>query len=128
MAKIVICEDDPTVAKAIQTTLRSSGHELHLAADGIAGLELVERERPDLVLTDVAMPRLNGLELADAVRARPHLAHIPVLLVSASAQRAELEEAYRHGIAGYVTEPFRPTELRTRIEQLLAERPYHPGP
>jgi two-component system cell cycle response regulator DivK len=120
MAKIVVCEDDPMVAKAIQTTLRSSGHELHQAADGVAGLELVERERPALILTDVAMPGLSGLELADAVRARPHLAHIPILLVSASAQRAELEEAYRHGIAGYVTKPFRPPELRQKVEQILA--------
>ena len=124
MAKIVICDDDPVILKAIQVTLRTSGHELHLAADGLAGLELVERERPALVLTDVAMPGLSGLELADAIRARPHLAHIPVLLVSASAQRAELEEGYRHGAVGYITKPFRPAELRAKVEQIL-ERGAH---
>ena len=121
MAKIVLCEDDPVISKLIQVALRSTGHELHVAHDGLSGLELVERERPALVLTDIAMPGLSGLELADALRARPELASIPVLLVSASAQRAELEEGYRHGAAGYLTKPFRPAELRERIEQILAE-------
>jgi CheY-like chemotaxis protein len=119
VAKIVLCEDDPVIAKLIQVALRSTGHELHCAPDGLAGLELVERERPALVLTDIAMPGLSGLELADAMRARPELASIPVLLVSASAQRAELEEGYRHGAVGYLTKPFRAAELRERIEQIL---------
>jgi CheY-like chemotaxis protein len=120
MAKIVLCEDDPVIRRLIQVTLRTSGHELHVAPDGLAGLALIEQERPDLVLTDVAMPGLSGLELADELLARPALAQIPVLLVSASAQRSELEEGYRHGVAGYITKPFRPAELRERIEQVLA--------
>jgi CheY-like chemotaxis protein len=120
MAKIVVCEDDPVILKAIQVTLRESGHELHVAADGLAGLALVERERPQLVLTDVVMPELSGLELADAIHARPYLAHTRVILVSASAQRAELEEGYRHGVADYITKPFGAADLRARIECALA--------
>src|SRR3712207_2089413 len=122
MAKIVVCEDDPTIQKLIRTALRATAHELAMASDGVRGLELVERERPDLVLTDVVMPGLSGLELADQVRTRPHLAHIPVVLISASAQRVDLEEGYRHGAAGYLTKPFSAAALRTKVEQVLADR------
>jgi two-component system, sensor histidine kinase ChiS len=120
MAKIVVCEDDPVILKVIQVTLEEPGHELHLAADGLAGLALLERERPALLLTDVAMPGISGLDLVDAIRARPHLAHVRVILVSASAQRAELEEGYRHGAADYIIKPFRAADLRARVEQALA--------
>ena len=120
MAKIVVCEDDPIILKAIQVTLEQTGHELHVAADGLAGLALLERERPALLLADVAMPGMSGIELADAIRTHPHLAAVRVILVSASAQRAELEEGYRHGVADYITKPFRAADLRTRVERVLA--------
>jgi CheY-like chemotaxis protein len=120
MAKIVVCEDDPIILKAIQVTLQETGHELHLAADGLAGLALLERERPALLLTDVVIPGISGLELADAIRARPHLAAIRVILVSAAAQRAELEEGYRRGAADYITKPFRAADLRARVDRVLA--------
>jgi CheY-like chemotaxis protein len=120
MTKIVVCEDDPVILKAIGVILRSGGFEIHAASDGLAGLELIERERPDVILTDVAMPGLSGLELADAVRGRAHLAHIPIILVTASAQRSELEEGLRHGAAGYIVKPFRPADLRMKLQDVLA--------
>jgi CheY-like chemotaxis protein len=122
MVKIVICEDDPVVMKVIQVTLQGSGHELHTATDGLQGWELIERERPALVLTDVAMPGLSGHELIDAIHARPDLQHVRVILVSASAQRAELEEGYRRGAADYITKPFAAADLRIRVEQILQDR------
>jgi CheY-like chemotaxis protein len=121
MVKIVICEDDPVIMKVIQVTLQGSGHELHTATDGLQGWELIERERPALVLTDVAMPGLSGHELIDAIHGRPDLQHVRVILVSASAQRAELEEGYRRGAADYITKPFGAADLRIRIEQVLKD-------
>jgi CheY-like chemotaxis protein len=122
MPRIVVCEDDPVVLKLLQVALRETGYELLTASDGAAGLELIERERPDAILTDVTMPRMTGLELADAVRARPDLAHIPILFLSASAQRTQLEEGFRHGATAYVTKPFRAAELRTALAWIL-DRP-----
>jgi CheY-like chemotaxis protein len=121
MAKIVVCEDDPVIMKAILVTLQGNGHELYAATDGLKGLELIERERPALVLTDVAMPAFSGLQLIDAIHARPDLQHVRIVLLSASAQRAELEEGYRHGVAGYITKPFRAADLRARIERLVQD-------
>jgi CheY-like chemotaxis protein len=120
VARIVVCEDDPVILKLLQVSLRDTGHELLLAQDGVAGLELIERERPDAVLTDVTMPRMGGLELADAIHARPELAHIPIVFLSASAQRAHREEGYRHGATAYVTKPFRTAELRDALAWVLA--------
>jgi CheY-like chemotaxis protein len=90
-----------------------------VAHDGLAGLELIERERPDAILTDVTMPRMTGLELADTIRLRPDLAHISIVLLSASAQRAHREEGYRHGATAYVTKPFRTADLRDALAWVL---------
>jgi CheY-like chemotaxis protein len=121
MAKIVVCEDDPVIMKAILVTLHGSGHELYPADDGLQGLEMVEREQPALLVTDVAMPGLSGYELVDAIHARPNLQHVQVILVSAATQRAERDEGYRHGVADYITKPFRVADLRARIAQALGE-------
>jgi two-component system response regulator MtrA len=121
MARIVVCEDDPVIMKLLQVALRDPGYELLPAPDGVVGLELIERERPDAILTDVSMPGMNGLELADAVRARPELAQIPILFLSASAQRTQLEEGLRHGATAYVTKPFRAAELRSAIAWALEQ-------
>jgi two-component system phosphate regulon response regulator PhoB len=120
MAKIVVCEDTPAIQKLIQMTLRTSGHDVLVADDGLDGLALIDRERPDVVLTDIAMPGLNGLELIEALQARPDLAPIPVLLITASAQRAELAEGLRHAVAGYITKPFRTADLRQTVAEVLA--------
>src|SRR4051812_42552918 len=122
MPRIVVCEDDPVVLKLLQVSLRETGYELLTASDGASGFALVERERPDAILTDVTMPRMSGLELADAVRARPDLAHIPIVFLSAAAQRTHLEEGFRHGATAYVTKPFRAAELRSALAWIL-ERP-----
>lgn len=121
MAKIIFCEDEERIQKLIRTMLRSTLHEVYIASDGIEGLALIERERPDLIFTDVSMPNCDGLQLADAIKARPHLAQIPIIFVTAFAQRAEIEEGYQHGATSYLIKPFSPSDLRTKIEAFIKE-------
>ncbi len=122
MARIVFCEDDPTIRKLIQLTLRRTIHDISIAPDGLAGLALIERTLPDLVVTDVSMPGLDGLQLADALAARPPLAAIPLVVISAAAQRAQIEEAHHHHrVAAYLTKPFSPAALRALIDQLVGD-------
>ena len=128
MATIVFCEDDPVIQKLIRVALRSTDHEVLIAADGVEGLELIERTRPDLIFTDVAMPGMTGLELVAALRGRAELARIPIVLVSASSQRIHREEGYRHGVNDFLTKPFSPAELRAKIEALLSARDADPAP
>ncbi|MDQ2913653.1 MAG: response regulator [Chloroflexota bacterium] len=117
MSKVVFCEDDPMIRKLVQTALRSTSHEVHLAEDGKQGLDLVERIHPDVVFSDVAMPLMDGFELADAMHARPDLAHIPIVFMTASVQREQIEECFRHGAAGHLAKPFTMAELRIRVAQ-----------
>ena len=120
MAKIVFCEDDPMIQKLIKTALRDSGHEVHMAADGEEGLALVRKLKPDLVFSDVSMPKLDGYQLGDALKASPETARIPLVFVTASVQRAQIAEAEAHGGAGVLPKPFTMAELRARVAELLS--------
>jgi CheY-like chemotaxis protein len=73
MAKIVFCEDEGFLQKLIHHIMRSTKHEVYIASDGLEGLALIERTHPDLILTDISMPDYDGFQLADTVKARPHL-------------------------------------------------------
>jgi len=117
VSRIVFCEDDPSIRKLVQAALRSTSHEVHIAEDGKQGLILVKRIRPDVVFSDVAMPEMDGLELADAMHASPDVAHIPIVFMTASVQREQIDECFRHGAAGHMAKPFTMAELRARVAQ-----------
>ena len=119
MAKIVFCEDDPMIQKLIRAAMRGSGHEIHVAGDGEEGLALVRSVRPDIVFSDVSMPKLDGYQLGDALKASPDTAGIPLVFVTASVQRAQVAEAEQHGGAGVLPKPFTMAELRQRVAELL---------
>jgi CheY-like chemotaxis protein len=119
MAKIVFCEDEVRIQKLIRTILRTTSHEVFIASDGIEGFEVIQRERPDLIFTDISMPHWDGFQLASAVKARPELAHIPIVFLTAFAQRAEVDEGYRHGAVSYLIKPFSPAELRDKVEEFI---------
>jgi CheY-like chemotaxis protein len=117
VSRVIFCEDDPMIRKLVQSALRATTHQIHFAENGRQGLELIERLRPDVVFTDVAMPEMDGFQLADAIRAIPDLAHIPIVFMSASVQRDQIEECFRHGAAGHLAKPFTVAELRSRVAQ-----------
>ena len=119
MGTIVFCEDDEMIQKLVRAALRGSGHELHLAGDGEEGLALIRRLKPDLVFSDVSMPKLDGYQLGDALKASPDTAGIPLVFVTASVQRAQIAEAELHGGAGVLPKPFTMAELRKRVAELL---------
>jgi CheY-like chemotaxis protein len=119
MGRLAWVEDDPQIRKLVQAALRASGHELHFASNGREGIELIERVRPDVVFTDVSMPVMGGLEMVDALRARPDLAEIRVVFVTASMQREQIERYTARGAAAYIAKPFSPAELRAHIERLV---------
>ncbi len=123
MAKLVFCEDDPTIQKLVRVALRATPHQLYIATDGAEGLALIERERPDMIFTDVAMPIMDGFQLLDMLKARPALARIPVIFMTASVQRHQMEEGYRQSVADYLTKPFTVAELRAKIDEYVSKNP-----
>lgn len=117
MATVVFCEDDPTIQKLIRVALRNTSHEVHVAGDGAEGLRLVERLRPDVVFTDLAMPELDGFELLRRMRAHAELAAIPIVFLTASAQRSEVEAGLAAGVVDYLTKPFAAADLRAKVDE-----------
>jgi CheY-like chemotaxis protein len=119
MATIVFCEDDERLQKLIRLIFRSTEHEVHIASDGLEAFALIERERPDMIFTDISMPGYDGFQLADTIKARPYLTSIPIIFMTAFAQRADLEEGTRHGATGYLLKPFSASELREAVEMFI---------
>jgi len=119
MATIVFCEDDPTIQKLIGIAMRSTPHRVFVAADGAQGLALISREQPDLVCTDLSMPGLDGFELMAALTTDAALAHLPVILLTASAQRSALDEGMRRGAVAVLVKPFSTADLRAQVERVL---------
>jgi len=121
MSKVVFCEDDPMIQKLIRVAMRSEGHEVHVAADGNEGLELIRREQPAVIFTDISMPGLDGYQLAAELRADPRTAHIPIVFMTASVQRSDLEEAKRQGATSVLSKPFSMSALRARVAELTSK-------
>ncbi len=121
MSVLVFCEDDASVRRLIIAAMRSTPHEVHVAADGVEALALVRQLRPAMVFADVSMPRMTGHQLADAMHADPELASIRVVFVTASVQRDEIERANAHHAAGVIAKPFGPAQLREEVERYLAD-------
>jgi len=121
MAKLVFCEDSPVTQKLIRAILQTSPHEVHFASGGLEGLHLVDSLRPDVVFTDVHMEEMTGVQLCAHIKAREDLAHIPVVLMTASVQTAFLEAGYRNGASDHLIKPFTPDELRAKVEKFVGD-------
>jgi DNA-binding response OmpR family regulator len=121
MAKIVIAEDEPDIRDLITFTLRFAGHEVIAGANGEEGFELTRREKPDLVMMDVRMPRMTGYEACRKIKADPELKHIPVVFLSAKGQEAEIQSGMEVGAEAYLLKPFAPDQLTERIRAILTK-------
>lgn len=119
MAKIVVADDDVDVRMLVALKLRHSGYDVVDVGDGAAAVEACRDERPDLVVLDLMMPVMSGLEACRAIKAEPGLADVPVVLLTARAQNTDVDAGLAVGADAYVTKPFSPKELAARVESLL---------
>src|ERR1044071_2119937 len=120
MAKVLFCEDNLITQKLIRAALQTTPHEIQFASNGSEGIKLIEQARPDIIFTDVHMDEMTGLELLSAVKARDELAHIPVVLMTASVQSSYLEEGYSKGAADHIIKPFTVDDLRAKVEKFAS--------
>lgn len=116
---ILVVEDDDDLRETLAYNLRADGYETLLAADGVAALELARRQPVALVLLDVMLPRLDGLDVLRQLRARPETAAIPVLMLTARAEESDIVVGLELGADDYVAKPFAPTELVARVRSVL---------
>jgi len=116
---VLVVEDDPTILQLLEVNFEMEGFTVLLAADGAIGLDQARAHRPDVIVSDVMMPNLSGLELVAALKADADLAAIPIVLLSAKAQGSDIRNGIGAGADDYVTKPFEPLDLIDRVNKLL---------
>jgi two-component system alkaline phosphatase synthesis response regulator PhoP len=119
--KILVAEDEKDIRELVSITMRLAGYEVWTANDGQEALTLAREVLPDLILMDVRMPRMTGYQACVAMKEMEELKDIPVVFLSAKGQETEIQQGLAAGAVAYVLKPFAPTELTTRIEELLTE-------
>lgn len=119
MARILIADDDSDLRLLISLKLESAGHQVVSVEDGSTAAANCRSMRPDLVVLDLMMPGMSGLEVCRFIRADPELVTTPVILLTARAQAADIEAGMAAGVDEYLTKPFSPRELAARVGTLL---------
>ncbi|WP_303316314.1 response regulator transcription factor [Flavivirga abyssicola] len=116
--KIVLAEDNSTLSLLLKFRLEKEGYELFMAEDGRTALDLIEKETPDLVLTDIMMPFVSGLEVISHVRLKLD-SDTPIIVFSSAGQEEMVIKAFNLGANDFMGKPFSPNELIIRVKRLL---------
>jgi len=118
--KILIIDDDRIIQDSLQELFNDAGYVVHLAADGISGFELIIREKPDIIVCDILLPRMHGIALCEKIRANDDLRHIPIILMTGVYKDINLRMYVHKGLADdFIEKPFHETELLSKIEHFL---------
>ena len=114
--RIVVAEDDPKQARLLKLYLEREGHSVIVAEDGLAAVEAIRRRNPDLVLLDMMMPELDGLDVCRVVRAE---SDVPIIMITARNDEEDMLRGLDLGADDYITKPYRPRELVARVRAML---------
>ena len=125
MKTVLVVDDDPDIRELITWKLSQAGYTTLAASDGEAGLNAAvagdtEGRVPDLILVDWMMPKMTGIEVCRALRDTQVTSRIPIILLTAKAQEAEVERGFAAGVDDYIVKPFSPREMLGRIQAVLA--------
>jgi DNA-binding response OmpR family regulator len=118
--KILVVDDSPTSLMWQKLILKAEPYEVITATDGQAGVEAALAQRPDLILMDVVMPRMNGLDACKVLRANPEMRSVPILMVTTRSEMATVKSAFENGCNEYITKPIDRAELLAKIKSYLA--------
>ncbi len=122
--KVIVVEDEPDAAEMFAEMMRVSGYEVMKIFSSTPAIGIISAEQPDLVILDIMMPDVSGLEVLRFMRREPHLKGIPVILVSAKSMPADIQEGMDAGASRYLTKPVGFLELKSAVEELV---PAHDG-
>lgn len=120
MAHILVAEDERDIRELIAFSLSFAGHRITQAANGEEAVEMAQATLPDLILTDVRMPKMTGYEVCRSIKEDEKTKHIPVIILSAKGQDEEVEAGVSAGADDYILKPFAPDELARRVGEILA--------
>lgn len=117
--KILAVDDEKHIVKLVQVNLERQGYEVITANDGKEALQKVEEENPDLIVLDVMMPYMDGFEVLQNLRRNPSTRDIPVIMLTAKAQDADVFKGWQSGVDCYLTKPFNPMELISFVKRIF---------
>ncbi|CAL9321209.1 response regulator [Streptomyces olindensis] len=120
MARVLIADDDPDIRDLVAFKLTQNGHQITAVEDGMAALRAAREQPFDLVLLDIRMPGMSGLDVCRSVRAAPETASLPVILITARSQEGDVELGFAAGADDYIVKPFSPRELSSRVAAMLS--------
>ena len=124
MKKVLVIDDNPTIVELIKYAVNLQGrYDVVVAYDGVEGLERIYLERPDCVIIDVKMPRMDGYQLARCLRGDPRTLNVPLIILSAMTREQDQMTGYLSGVDEYLTKPFKPSALNAAIERVILLTP-----
>lgn len=125
--KILVAEDETALMMIVEKALTFNGFQVIRAADGLAAVNAVVTLVPDLVILDLMLPRMSGFKVLEVIRENAETREIPVIILSARAQKSDVERGLGTGADRYVTKPFSPIDLVAQVKELLVDRGLLPG-
>lgn len=119
MYKVLIVDDSPTVREMVSDQLRNSGFEVIEAVDGEEAIAKIQAAPPDIVVTDIVMPRKNGYELTRWIKNEPGTKHIPIVMCTSKSEEFDIYWGMKQGADAYITKPYHPPDLVAAVQRLL---------
>jgi CheY-like chemotaxis protein len=123
-SRVLIVDDSMSVRRAIASLLEDQGYDTVLARDGLEAVKAMDVQRPDLLLTDLEMPNMNGLELTAHVRSRPELAALAVIMITSRSMDKHRRQALSAGVNVYLTKPYTDHELLQHVADAVNARQF----
>ncbi len=117
--KILIVDDEPHIIMLLENRLKQSGYEVSTAADGEEGLEKAKKEKPDLIILDLMLPKMDGYKVCSLLKVDTRYKKIPIILFTARALDSDELLGFECGADAYITKPFDPEELLAKIKELI---------
>lgn len=117
--KILIVEDEPLISKVLTIRLEALGYKVCAALDGEEGLDMVKKEKPDLVMLDIGLPKLDGTTLCELIKVSEATRHIKVIMLTGHRQMDEMEDSFKAGADVYMNKPYEWARLQEHIKKLL---------
>ena len=121
--KILVADDEPNIVISLEYLMKREGYAVLVARDGQEALDMIKRDRPDLVLLDVMMPKKSGFEVCQAVRASEELQSTKILMLTAKGRDTDLAKGLALGADAYMTKPFSTRELVQKVAEMLGAQP-----
>ncbi|MFA7274596.1 MAG: response regulator [Crocinitomicaceae bacterium] len=121
MNKVLIAEDDANILISLDYLMRKKGYEVFVAQDGEEALKLANEHRPDVILLDIMMPKMNGYQVCEAIKSSNETSHAKVIFLSAKSKEEDIQKGLEVGASAYITKPFSTTDIVQKVKELIQE-------